>query len=262
MAFEGKTKQIREKVFLKGIGEVELVAVNPTKEELNSMLNIESDKEISYISEKDGKKSTRIDFWVKPVGYESLNKITFFLSHDVAISTTGKKEFINNKLDQTWEETIEKLIEKLDSNPDMSWFSRKDLRAAYRGELKLYRFLTTLFNMDLNEGIEQFDNFAAIAQGDLSELRAVLTAGQNNNEGKSLSLKVLFGINESGYQEIYTGHFANARQNKFGVLVRKATEGYDKFNAEWDNDTTLRVVTPSEKPKENETVNKEASAIY
>lgn len=263
MAFNGKTKELREKLLFKGVGKVKVFAVNPTKEELNKIYGeSENDRDVSYVTTRDdGSKSTRIDFYVKPENYETINKITFWIDHNISPSQSGKYQFINDKLQDTWSESLEALTEKLNSNESMSWFSKKNLRKAYKGERELYVFLATLFNLDLEAGIESFDNFDAIVAGDVTEIKAAMSVFSENGT-KDLMIKVLHGINDRGYQEIYNRKFANANQNRFNALVKEANGEYGAFKADWGNDVEFRVVTADEKPKTAEVVNSTASSLY
>jgi hypothetical protein len=249
-------KKIREKNLFTGIGEVEVLCVNPSKAKIEEMLGVEINSDPNYINSKpDGTKSTRIDFWVKPVGYETLSKVTFWLDHEPYVSREkGLYHFINNQLRDTWAKSEEEVLEKLKGDMG-SWFSVTGLRKAYQGELELYNFLVTLFNLDIenSEGV-QFDNFKAILSGDVSEIEKYIENFKTSNDNKYRTVKVLFGVDSEGRQVIYTKGFANARQKTFKKLIDLATGQYTEFKAEWNNDTNFSIYNPEIK-KEKEVAN-------
>lgn len=249
MSFKGEERKIKEKQDFTGIGEVYVVAVNPTAKEISELIGAEVSDEPSYITERaDGSKSTRIDFWVKPLGYETYKKLTFWLNHDITPSQSGNYEWINDNLKQTWAPSKEAVLEKLEG--DMGkWFKSKGLRKAYRGELDLYNFLSTLFNLDTESenGIEQFENIEAIVKGDVSELKQII------NNAKENTIKLLFGINDNGYQEIYNRYFLNSRSNRYTTLLKYANEEYTKFKGNYFADTEFKVYDGNNVPQEKET---------
>lgn len=245
-------RKVREKNLFTGVGEVEVLCVNPSKNEIEEMLGVEITAEPNYITNKeDGTSSTRIDFWVKPVGYETLSKVTFWLDHKPYVSREkGLYHFINNQLRDTWAKSEEEVLEKLQGDMG-TWFKPQGLRKAHSGELELYTFLVTLFNLDIenSEGV-QFDNFNNILNGDMTEIRNYLNNFKQNNSGNYRTVKVLFGVDSEGRQTIYSKGFANAKQKTFKRLLDLATGQYTEFKSFWGNSTDFKIYEPNAKHEE------------
>ena len=265
MSFDNaKQREVKEKLKFTGVGEVEVVAVNPTKEQLDALLGVETDKEPSYITEKaDGSKSTRITFWLKPKGYETLVPMSIFLDHSERKSSSGKYQFMNNQLKETWANTIEEVMDKINNTDMGNWFKPCGLRKAYGGEFQLYDFLITLGNLDIiNSEDIQLDNLNAILSGDMTEIRNILNTFNQNNNG-SATVKVLFGINDKGYQDVYTGGFMNARSNRYTSLEKKATGEYGSFKSNYGGSMEFSKYEGDAAPQEKETsVSAQKSSMY
>jgi hypothetical protein len=246
-------KKVREKVLFQGVGEVEVVSINPTKQEIETLIGTEIQNEPQYITTReDGSKSTRIDFWVKPQGYETLSKVTFWLEHTEKQSQSGKFQFINNQLRETWADSIEQVREKLSGDMG-SWFKDDGLRKAFAGEYDLYNFLIKLGNIDIENSSVQFDNIKAIMEGDMTEIKGIVAKFNENNGNTPKTIKVLFGIDNDGRQVIYTKEFANAKQKTYKRLVDAAMDQYSTFKGEWGNNTEFRIYDEHKVPAQTET---------
>ena len=68
-----ETKEVSFKRYT-GIGNVNVLAINPTKAEL-AKLGREVEEEPVYVTEKDGVKSIRLSLYVKPI---EIDEMTFF----------------------------------------------------------------------------------------------------------------------------------------------------------------------------------------
>ena len=69
-----------------GVAPFTVIAVNPTKKEMEEIYGTTLEKEPEYISEKDGVKTVRLDFILKSdaekCGFELLTKLAFFIRNE------------------------------------------------------------------------------------------------------------------------------------------------------------------------------------
>ena len=72
-----ETKEVSFKRYT-GIGNVNVLAVNPTKAEL-AKLGREVEEEPVYVTEKDGVKTIRVTLYVKPIEIDEVLTISFFI---------------------------------------------------------------------------------------------------------------------------------------------------------------------------------------
>ena len=71
-----ETKEVSFKRYT-GIGNVNVLAINPTKAEL-AKLGREVEEEPVYVTEKDGVKSIRLSLYVKPIEVDEILTMSFF----------------------------------------------------------------------------------------------------------------------------------------------------------------------------------------
>ena len=79
-----ETKEVSFKRYT-GIGNVNVLAVNPTKAEL-AKLGREVDEEPVYVTEKDGVKNIRVTLYVKPIEIDEILTISFFIRNQRFVS--------------------------------------------------------------------------------------------------------------------------------------------------------------------------------
>ena len=150
MAFEAKKTEriaIQENSNFKkmyGIGEFRVLAVNPTKKELNKIYakeNSSEDVEIEYAGvNENGDKYTRINFILETIGADNgIRSLNFFLEDSDRKNNEGNKyQFLNLQGKTSWAEEESKLP---------AWFTKKqdgssiEVKKAKIGEADLYTFL-------------------------------------------------------------------------------------------------------------------------
>ena len=76
-----ETKEVSFKRYT-GIGNVNVLAINPTKAEL-AKLGREVEEEHVYVTEKDSVKSIRLSLYVKPIEIDEILKINKNLTDDL-----------------------------------------------------------------------------------------------------------------------------------------------------------------------------------
>lgn len=210
-----------------GVAAVNVLAVNPTKEELEKIYNTPVNKEPVYISETNGREGTvkqiRVDFIVKADpkvnnGLSPVSKVSIFLNNEPKFTLNGEKMQIVNKYGDFTYITEEEL--KAGKNPN-GWFEMDDIRPALVGEEEITGFLKALLNVpashfrmpdgtykkieNISDAEARLDTISKFFDGDISELKNIISMVP------SYKVKVVFGVKNGSdgklYQDIYTRKF-------------------------------------------------------
>lgn len=228
MAF-GKAVESKEGGSIKryiGASPVYVLAVNPTKEERNKLLNAEIDSEPEYLREKevDGKNvpQAMVTFYVKPdVEGDIIIPMTFFVDKSYRYNRDKTKVQVIDKYGYSAWATPEDLKNKvtLKSSTGKALRITTEYRPAYNGEIQLIEFIKSYLNFDealsyvngkwvknpkvVNmEECECSLDMDKLFKGDFSELNEVPKLMPKNK------VKVMFGVRttEDGkqYQAVYT----------------------------------------------------------
>lgn len=228
MAF-GKAVESKEGGSVKryiGASPVYVLAVNPTKEERNKLLNAEIDSEPEYLREKeiDGKNvpQAMITFYVKPdVEGDIIIPMTFFVNKSYRYNRDKTKVQVIDKYGYSAWATSEDLKNKatLKSSTDKALKITTEYRPAYNGEIQLIEFIKSYLNFDealsyvngewvKNPKVTNMEececslDMDKLFKGDFSELNEVPKLMPKNK------VKVMFGVRttEDGkqYQAVYT----------------------------------------------------------
>ena len=209
-----------------GIAPVSVLAVNPTKAELEAIYGRTLEKDIEYITEveKDGVKTkqVRIDFIIAtdPIksGIDLKTKMSFFVRGDFNYNKDASKVQVIDKFGRTAWVTVEQA-----KNHEIPVYSNgpanldADYRPCLRGEEDLSNFIKTYLNVASpvtwvdgkfvpkasTEGCEaRLDKIAEYVKGNFTELKGLIKLQPNNK------VKVLFGVKTTDdnkqYQTIYT----------------------------------------------------------
>lgn len=247
MAVKGNSsseKTVRVKSKYTGLAPVRILSVNPSMKELNDM-GISADKEPSYvINKEDGSISSRLDFWLaidpKPETGDIVTKMTLWIDNTIFVGkNTGKTQFINKYGRTGW---------GMSASECGQYFIADGARPAYKGEEKIHAFLAAFLNTvyDTKNGKYdecQLDNPEAMFKGDFSEIKSIVRAYKDN------TIRVMFGINEKGYQEIYTGYFEKTCITPNYTAWNNALTGqYTQFKADFQNEFTFQAYVEVAKP--------------
>lgn len=161
---QGKVREQKEYIKKTGFFEGEVVAINPDREKLESLLGVDLEKDPEYLGSKEvevkmkneageeeviKKEVTKCDvvIWVRDVETDEKRSIRFYLQNIPKINKDkNKKQFINNLGTLSWADKKENLE---------AWFTKRGedtYRQAFQGEDELYRFLTVwLGKMDFKD---------------------------------------------------------------------------------------------------------------
>lgn len=150
---EGKQKAetLTEKKFYTGFTSVRVAAINPTRAELNKLLDKEpgdDEKEFVYVDQdKEGNDRVRMTFWLKDEKMDNKYWVySFFLTDKVRVSKDGAKtQYINNVCMTSWADDPENLdtwfTHFLDK--DKNEIGEKQFREALLGEDELSTLVRT-----------------------------------------------------------------------------------------------------------------------
>lgn len=195
-----------------GITLLKPVLINPSVEDLRQK-GVETDKVRQYTNlELNGKIYTKIVVFFSGVGLSGENFLTsaeFLVSMRVKTSMTGKIQFKSKSGVFTWATTAEEVPE---------WFRAKgDFRPAYEGEENLLNLFIAMGNLDTySEGaVVEFADWAAIASGDVSELKdyiyggveAFLNQDANGNNLDPRSVNACLYISNEKYMRVFERAF-------------------------------------------------------
>ena len=230
-----------------GIASVFVKGVNFNKAELEKFYGREIENEPTYISETDGVKQVRLDFFVEadPASVlhpeiEFKSKISFFLRNAPRLNRDNTKKQIIDKYGRTAWATEDEINAKqipVYSNGKPANID-KDYRVAYDGEEQLIQFLIAYLSIDSVQKYNQdtkewslisndpnvladceagLDNIDKYFSGNVNELKDVLKIQPNNK------LKALFGVKttENGqYQDVYTRMFLKNKATTYTSLEK------------------------------------------
>jgi hypothetical protein len=245
-----------------GVASVYVLAVNPTKEDLEKLYERDIENAPVYVEEKevgkdDNKHMTtqcRIDFIIKadPEKYlgadnqplNFVNRVSLFLRNEYRYNGDKTKVQVIDKYGRTaWvsiEDAKNHVIPQYSNGPANI---DKDYRPAYYGEETLVKFLIAYLNIPspqkyvdgkwvMNDADKLADSEAGLEhipdyfKGDFSELRNIIGYQPNNK------VKVCIGVRTTDdnkqYQAVYTGMFLKNGVNDYSRLDKSIAE--DKNN--------------------------------
>ena len=212
---------VKEGKLYTGLHNMRVVAINPTKAELEK-LGYNPRNESNYLSKaEDGAEKVRIDFYLtgkNPEGEEGIRtKVALFLENRERVNKDGtKREWINDFGRTAWGSK--------DAPPTgLKWYDASTARPAKVGEGDLIAFIINWMNVAPTDEAS-LDNLEGLFKGDYSELKQLLTANPNNE------VRVLLGVREGKYQSVYNKYFdraTNKRNTYWETFIKAQTEaGY------------------------------------
>lgn len=232
----------------KGMAAFNIVAVNPTKAELEALTGRELENEPEYVGKTDeGKEQVRVVFYGKTApdaklnnGIEMLIPISFMLTKDYRVGQTSDKYQIIDKFGRTaWatkEEVQSKAIPQYTSGPaNIS----ADYRLAWQGEEFLTDFLIQWLNIPgpavykdkvwvMKENTDDSEvslDMAALFKGDVKELKELVTLAAAYIVKGAVGIRTM--DNENGtrqYQAVFTRKFAKNAVTDYSKIDAAITE--------------------------------------
>lgn len=241
----GKASEESAFKLYKGVAAFNIVAVNPTKKELEELQGRELDKDPEYKSKNDdGVDTMRVVFYAKTNpeakinnGIELLIPISFMLTKSTRVGkTSGKLQVIDKYGRTAWvtkEDYDSKSIPQYASGPANI---DKDYRPIYQGEEQLIDFLIQWLNIPspanykdgkwvMKENPEDSEvslNMDALFKGNVTELQELVKAAPN------FLVKAAVGIRTTDegkqYQAVFTRKFIKNAVTDYSKLDAAITE--------------------------------------
>lgn len=218
-----------------GVIDFNVLAINPTLAELNA-IGVAYNKEPEYVgvNPNTNAKRIRLDFWIKPAIKSipelatMLTKHTIFVEDTVRKSKTDKYQYINAECKSTWAEN---------ENSFPEWFKAEGIRQCKGGEAELMEFLKNLANVKTLE----FDNFNAVFNNNVSEIRELINFKKNN-------AVQLLATERDGYQSTYNKYSLRGGNTNMSLWTKHLDKNQPDINYQntfhpkvWENkapDTT------------------------
>jgi len=210
MGFTAGSESVAYKLYT-GLTDVQVVALNPTKEEAEKLgINMKNDPIYITTDETSGNKKIRIDIYVKSEATGRIDKMAFFMEDVAKTSSAGNTQYINNFGKSCYAASIAEATEKY------QWFKGDGAREAVSGEVELVDFIVNLLNIEKDQ-VAKLDNPKLFFTGNLTEITSIF---KKFNDRKA---QVLYTVRENDgnwYQGIYTRYFSRAGN--------KTTKWWDK----------------------------------
>lgn len=221
-----------------GIVEFTPLLVNPTRNELNSFLNISGENEIQYIYEENGIKTARIDIW----GETSLGRkecIAYYITNDVVKSKEGRICYINGQGISNWSSP-----DDIRNNDAINkWYHVDSMRPMLKGEDTLINFFIKLLNIytkwdaAIGETPNTFLNTEAIFNGDFTELQQAANQKKSVFVYQGIIMKAVNGV-EKHLTFLYNNLVLNPKQaiNKESCLkiLENPYSGFKRNVTDWN----------------------------
>ena len=219
-------KETKEtKRLLIGWSEVDVVAVNPTKEKLMKLLEIDDEevkskfKEPEYTGEKDGDATARVVFYVKNKKTNQVDNVTFSLKNVEQKSKTEKSLYLNQVGETQWTDSEDNL-----------WDSFKNFQQVLtwegNGEVS-ERYFKGARPKDIKVIAPKKYRKAVVGESDLVEfIKAWLLSVDYNNVDTDLLLDT---------KKLFSGNFREL-ESLFGLNVGTVVVNYAVKNVEKDGE--------------------------
>tara|TARA_R110001583_G_scaffold109576_3_gene258427 strand:+ start:10715 stop:11494 length:780 start_codon:yes stop_codon:yes gene_type:complete len=224
-----------------GLSNFNIIAVNPTMEELHG-IDIKVKTEPNYFLELNGEDYFKVVFWVK--NEDLTTRLEILMQNKAKISKNGKNQWLNCVGQSTWSE----------NPPSYDWWQKPETsRKAFGGEETLINFIRAWANVAPGDNV-YFDTIDKIVAGDVTEVKSLLDTLKSNQ------VRLLVGVKDGKYQQVYTKYFGRIKPQRDDLFARSLNDEYGSFNAEFD--TTLKwgefspvlaVVSPDSSASETDT---------
>lgn len=229
-----------------GLMNMKVVAINPTKDELVKILNIENPtniKEPQYKDldlQKDGILQNKIVFQLQgklPDGKIKNSRLEFLVAPRERKNKDGNKTQIVNRLGQfSWNTEAE-----IEANPNMKWFQHVPYHNAMIGEEQLIDFIRNWMNLGTKDNCN-IGNLLATMSGDMTELKSYMTQFPNNEATVWLDV-----IENNGkyYQSVYNKAFSRpTAKTPESIFAKAFNEQYGAPKTPFGGTFELHVFVP------------------
>jgi hypothetical protein len=224
MAINGTPKEMKTYKKYVGLFTANVVAVNPTKSELEKLLGTNIDKDPEYTgTNNEGNKRITLSFWLKEANLGVLFNVRFNLEDKIMISSTGKTQFINSAGQTSYAQDKSQV-------PDFLTEGGRSIKPAKKGEELLCKFLRKWLNNlpydDPNTEIV-IDDWKALFNGNTKELKSAIDAYKSQEVGAMATIRTSDDGKE--YQSVYSYEFLPSFAIRSLFENGKAYKTYDAF---------------------------------
>tara|TARA_R110002073_G_scaffold82643_7_gene197343 strand:- start:1980 stop:2729 length:750 start_codon:yes stop_codon:yes gene_type:complete len=212
-----------------GIASVSVVAVNPTLAELLK-LGVKLKTEPVYTDVQIGENTyNKLIFWLQNATHDFTTKLEILCKPEHRIAKSGKFLYINKSGQTVF----------CDQSPSevYDWYSSDGVRKAFTGEDILTDFVKAWANTP-SGGECTLDTIEQVMKGDVTELSGLIEHLKNNK------LRVLLGVKDGKYQEVYKKHFGRLKPQRDDAFVRALNNEFSTFKAEYNSDLKLQPYSP------------------
>jgi len=242
---ETRTGSTSTKKLFTGIAPIKIVAVNPTREQIAALydVDVEKVKEPNYFTED----STRIDFWYKnhdSISTPLLGKFALFLSNQVRTSQSGKTQYIDAHSKTCWADSLGDLSERNSKLADYNKLKLDKVREALRGEEDLYSLLRSYGNVDTNSSLLMLDDIKSIIKGNVKELREFFDHFNKKDGG----VKVLMGVKDGQYQDVWNAMFLTIYGKVTDYIRNRITDGNYGYKHYYGGSFVLKEFVAGDEP--------------
>ena len=214
-----------------GISNFNVIAVNPTMEELHA-LDIKVKSEPNYQVSFNNVDYNKVVLWVK--NEDISTRVEILLAGEHRVSKAGKKQWINAFGQTTWS----------DDAPAYEWWKKDGERPAFVGEETLIFFTKAWANVAAGDEVT-YETMKNIANGDVKEVKALVSILKDNQ------VRLLVGVKDDKYQTIYNKQFGRIKPQRDDMFIKMLKDDYGTFNADFNADLkwgehvpTADLVTP------------------
>jgi len=207
-----------------GLTNMEVMTVNPTLQQLHD-LGINLKTEPNYFIELNGEEYFKVTFWLK--NSDITTRFEILTQPKERTSQTGKFQWINNVGQATWSA----------EEPSYDWWKAEGQRKAYVGEETLVEFVKAWANVASGDDVS-FETIGEIVKGNVTEIQTLAKVLDKN------TIRVLVGVKDGKYQSVYTKHFGRVKPQRDNLFIKKLSDEYGTFNAEFNSDLIWGEFTP------------------
>lgn len=213
-----------------GVAAMSVAAVNPTQQQLNDLgVNIQREPEYRGVN-IGGDEYNKVVFWLKHEEPNFFSKLEVLIKPEPRVSQSGKSQWTNNIGQFAYSENK--------ASESYEWFKDEGVRKAFVGEELLIDFVKAYANVATGDDC-YLETYKNISQGDVKELAELIKALPDNK------VRVLLGVKDEKYQQVYTKHFGRLKPKRDDLFVKKLNDEFGAFNAEYNSSLQLEVYSPT-----------------